>query len=175
MITQTLRASLLAITVAVSPFVLASARAEYSEQNNAALAAAMKDAKTTLEAGLQASEQRGKPISAKFELDDGRLQLSVYTMQGNGFTEVVIDPATGTIAKAETVTDPDDLAAATKQKEAAGNAAVSLLSATQQAVRANNGFRAVRVVPELTGDGPVAQVTLLRGDASRTVSEKLNR
>jgi hypothetical protein len=174
MITPSLRASLLAITVAISPFVLSSARAE-NEQNNAALAAAMKDAKTTLEAGLQTSEQKGRPISGKFEIDDSHLQLSVYTMQGNGLTEVVIHPATGAIAKAETITDSDDFAAATKQKKAAGDTSVSLFSATQQAVRANSGSRAVLVVPELTGDGPVAQVTLLQGDAFKRVSEKLNR
>jgi hypothetical protein len=30
-----------------------------------------------LQQGLAASEQQGKPISAKFEVDDGKLQLSV--------------------------------------------------------------------------------------------------
>jgi hypothetical protein len=47
----------------------------------------MKDATATLQGGLKASEPQGTPISAKFEIADGKLQLSVYTMKGDGFTE----------------------------------------------------------------------------------------
>ena len=50
-------------------------------QDSPALAAAMKNVPTTLEKGLQASERTGKPISAKFEVEDGKLQLSIYTMK----------------------------------------------------------------------------------------------
>jgi hypothetical protein len=35
--------------------------------------------KVSLDDGLRASETRGTPISAKFEIEDGKLQLSVYT------------------------------------------------------------------------------------------------
>src|SRR5205809_4578129 len=81
----------------------------------AALAAAMKDATATLQGGLKASEREGTPISAKFEIEDGKLQLSVYTLKGNDFMEVVADPMTGAIANAEKITDADDLKAATSQ------------------------------------------------------------
>src|SRR5438552_2126737 len=38
-------------------------------------------AKINLQQGLAASEAQGQPISAKFEVDEGKLQLSVYTMK----------------------------------------------------------------------------------------------
>ena len=93
-----------------------SARAEDGEKDLPALAAALKDTKVKLEDGLTASEREGKPISAKFEIDDGKLQLSVYTMKADGFAEVVIDPKTGAIAKAEKITDAEDLEAAAHRK-----------------------------------------------------------
>ena len=61
----------------------------------AALAAAVNDATATLQGGLKASEPEGTPISAKFEIDDGKLQLSVYNMKSDSFMEVVADPRTG--------------------------------------------------------------------------------
>jgi hypothetical protein len=65
----------------------------------AALATALKDTSVTLQDGLKASEREGQPISAKFEIEKGKLQLSVYTMKGNDFFEVVADSKTGAIAK----------------------------------------------------------------------------
>ena len=73
------------------------------EADPAALAAAMKNATATLHGGLRASEAQGTPISAKFEIEDGKLQLSIYTVKGNDFMEVVADPST--IAKAEKIAD----------------------------------------------------------------------
>ena len=113
----------------------------------AALAAAMKNATATLQGGLKASERAGNPISAKFEIEDGKLQLSIYTMKGNDFMEVVADPKTGAIAKAEKITDADDLKAATAQKAAMAKAKVPLLTATETAVKANAGSRAVSIFP----------------------------
>ena len=37
---------------------------------------------------MKASESEGKPISGKFELDEGKLQLSVYTEKARKFYEV---------------------------------------------------------------------------------------
>jgi hypothetical protein len=53
-------------------------------------------------------------------------------------------------------------------------AKVSLLSATEQAVRENAGYRAVSIMPELKDGHPVADVTLLRDDQFKTVAEKLD-
>ena len=65
-------------------------------EDTAELAKALKDTKVTLQDGLKASERDGKPISAKFEIEHDALQLSIYTMKGDDFMEVVEDPKTGT-------------------------------------------------------------------------------
>jgi hypothetical protein len=142
--------------------------------DEAALATAMKNASATLQGGLKASEAQGTPISAKFEIEAGKLQLSVYTMKGNDFMEVVADPNTGAIAKAEKVTDADDLKEAAEQKAAMAKAKTPLLSATETAVNANAGSRAVSIVPELKNGQATAEVTLLQGTAFKKVTEKLD-
>jgi hypothetical protein len=162
----------LALCVAAIGFWSAPAWAEAGE--SPALAAAMKDAATTLQVGLKASEREGTPISAKFEIEDGKLQLSVYTMKGDGFMEVVADPKTGAIAKAEKITDAEDLKAAATQKAAMAKAKVPLLTATDTAVKANTGFRAVSIYPGLKGGQATAEVTLLQGTTFKKVSEKLD-
>jgi len=143
-------------------------------EDTAALAAAMKDATATLQGGLKASAREGTPISAKFEIEDGKLQLSVYTIKGDEFMEVVADPKTGAIAKAEEITDADDLKAAASQKTAMTKAKVPLLTATETAVKANAGSQAVSVYPELQGSSPMAEVTLLQGMTFKKVLEKLD-
>ena len=163
---------LLVATIGLWSAVGATARAE--EGNPAALAAAMKNATATLQGGLRASEAQGTPISAKFEIEDGKLQLSVYTMKGNDFMEVVADPNTGAIAKAEKITDAGDLKEAAEQKAAMAKAKVPLLTATEAAVSANAGFRAVSIVPELKSGQATAEVTLLQGTAFKKVTEKLD-
>jgi hypothetical protein len=149
-----------------------AARAEGGD--SAALAAALKDATATLQDGLKASEREGTPISAKFEIDEGKLQLSVYTMKGDAFAEVVADPKTGAIKEAETIKDADDLKAATAQKAAMAKAKVTLLTATETAVKTNAGSRAVSVYPSLEAGSPTAEVTLLEGAAFKKVTEKLD-
>jgi hypothetical protein len=146
----------------------------WAEADAAALAAALKDATATLQGGLKASEREGTPISAKFEIEDGKLQLSVYTMKGDGFMEVVADPKTGAIAKAEKITDAADLKAAASQKAAMAKAKVPLMTATETAVKANAGFRAVSIYPELKGGQATAEVTLLQGTTFKKVVEKLD-
>jgi hypothetical protein len=163
---------LLVATIGLWSSVGAIARAE--ESNPAALGAAMKNATATLQGGLRASEAQGTPISAKFEIEDGKLQLSVYTIKGNDFMEVVADPQTGAIAKAEKITDPGDLKEATEQKAAMAKAKVPLLTAIETAVRANAGSRAVSIVPELKSGQATAEVTLLQGTTFKKVTEKLD-
>src|SRR5881396_2665711 len=80
------------------------------------------DAKISLQRGLTASAKEGKPISAKYEMEEGKLQLSVYTMKGDNFSEVIVDHKTGKIAKAEPNTHDADLAAAKAQSEAMAKA-----------------------------------------------------
>jgi len=150
----------------------ATARAE--ESDSAALAAAMTSTTATLQGGLKASEAQGTPISAKFEIEDGKLQLSIYTMKGSDFMEIVADPTTGAIAKAEKITDADDLKEAASQKAAMAKAKVLLLTATETAVNANAGSRAVSIVPELRNGQATAEVTLLARSTFKKVTEKLD-
>src|SRR6266571_9565549 len=114
---------------------------KYDDKEHAELAKALKGVKTSLEKGLSASEPQGKPISGKFEVEDGKLQLSVYTMKGDKFSEVIVDHKTGKISKAEPITQGDDLAHATAQSEAMAKAKRSLEAAASEAVKENKGYR----------------------------------
>ena len=164
-----------AVLVAAIGFLGAAVVPAWAEGGDeAALAAAMKNASATLQGGLKASEAQGTPISAKFEIEDGKLQLSVYTMKGSDFMEIVADPNTGAIAKAEKITDADDLKEAAEQEAAMAKAKVPLLTATEEAVNANAGSRAVSIVPELKNGQATAEVTLLQGTAFKKVSQKLD-
>jgi hypothetical protein len=159
--------ALLGIAVLAAPLIA-------EEANPAALATAMQGAKATLEAGLKASEREGKPISAKFEIEDGKLQLSVYTSKDKAFAEVVLDPATAAVTKTEKITDGDDLKEANEQAGAMATAARSLQAATEAAVAANAGFRAVSTVPDLKEGRSVAIVTLLQGTNFKKVTMPLD-
>ena len=145
-----------------------------ADQEHAELAKALKDAKIPLERGLTASAKEGKPISAKYEVEDGKLQLSVYTMKGTNFSEVIVDHKTGKIAKAEPITKGDDLSHAKEQSEAMAKAKRSLGAAASEAVKENQGYRVVSVMPAMKDGHPVADVTLVKGTEWKTVSEKLD-
>jgi hypothetical protein len=45
----------------------------------------LETAKITLEKALEVAAGHGRPISAKFEIEDGKLQLSVYTVKAGKF------------------------------------------------------------------------------------------
>ena len=152
-----------------------SEKAEAAEvaKNAPALAAALKDATVSLEAGLRASESEGKPISGKFEIEDGKLQLSVYTAKGGQFFEVIVDHKTGKITKAEPITEADDLKDAKTQAKAMSQAKSPLADAVAKAVKANNGYRAVSVAAEVEGGAATADVGLLKGSSAKYVDEKL--
>ena len=147
---------------------------KYDDKEHAELAKALKGVKVSLEKGLSASESQGKPISGKFEVEDGKLQLSVYTMKGDKFSEVIVDHKTGKVAKTEAITSGDDLTAAKAQSAAMAKAKLSLRAATENAVKANKGFVAVSVTPSVKDGHPVAEVTLVKGDEFKTASEKLD-
>src|SRR6266545_2002096 len=136
----------------------------HDDKERAELAKALKDAKIPLQQGVTASTKEGKPISAKYEVEDGKLQLSVYTMKGDKFSEVIVDHKAGKVAKAEPITGGDDLTKAKRSFEAAAS----------EAVKENKGFRVVSVMPSLKEGHPMADVTLVKGDQWKTVSEKLD-
>lgn len=155
--------------VAVSLFLASLLHA----QVDAKLSEAVKHAKVSLDAGLKASEREGKPISGKFEFEDGKLQLSVYTEKAGKFYEVIIDHATGKIAKTEEITSGDDLNDAKAQSAAMGHAKKSLRTAVSVAQKAHKGFHAVSITPELKESQPIATVTLAKDGETRTATEKL--
>src|SRR5262245_33484470 len=103
-----------------------------------------------------------------------KLQLSVYTMKGDTFSEVIVDYKTGKVAKSEPITKADDLKDAKAQREAMAKAKRSLAAAASGAEKANAGFHAIAVIPAMKDDHPEAEVTLLKGTEWKTVTAKLD-
>ena len=95
-------------------------------------------------------------------------------MKGDKFAEVIVDHATGKVAKTEAITSGDDLGAAKSQSAAMAKAKRSLREATAQAVKANGGSRAVSVMPALSAGRPIATIKLLQGQTFKTVTEPLD-
>jgi hypothetical protein len=160
--------------VVIALWGLASIQPRAEEKDTAALAAGMKEVQATVEQGLASAGKSGRPISAKFELDDGEVQLSVYVENSMGFREVLANPHTGIAVGATLLTDEGDLKDAQEQSAAMAKATTTLLAATQHAVAANPGARAISIYPELQNGHPVATVTLLRDDTFTKVTEKLD-
>ena len=156
--------------------VLASRVAESQEsaKERTALVAALRANHIALVNGVQAAASTGKPISAKYEYEDGKLQLSVYTEKAGQFFEVVVDHADGNVAKTEKITGGGDLAAARAQTTAMAKAASSLADAIEKALAANPGFSAVRATAALKNGKPVADITLNKGTEFKMVAEPLS-
>src|SRR5262245_47042379 len=127
------------------------------------------DAKITLQQGLTAAAQQGQPISAKFEVEDGKLQLSVYTAKGGKFSEVVVDHMTGKIAKTESISEGEDLAEAKSENAAMEKAKTDLKAAVDKSAAMTSGSRAISVTPALKDGHPVASVTLLADQQFQTI------
>jgi uncharacterized membrane protein YkoI len=142
-------------------------------EDRAELAKALGAAKVSLQQGLAAGEAQGQPISGKFELEHGQLQLSVYTAKGGTFAEVIVDHNTGKVAKTEDITSGDDYTAAKEQAAAMAKTKRSLGAAIDQAVKSNAGFKAVSAYPSLKDGHPVAEVTLVKGQEFTTVTQTL--
>ena len=172
MISRVLRTIVLVAAVGLQGIGAAPAWAE--DDDAAAMAAALKETKLTLQDGLKAGEREGQPISAQFEMDEGKLRLSVYTSKGEEFTEVVADPKTGAIVKSEKITDNDELNDAADQKAAMAKATVSLLAAADAAVKDNAGSLAIAIFPDLRDGHAIAEVILLQGATAKTVTAKLD-
>ena len=146
---------------------------EASSAGDTALGRQVQGAKVSLQRGLSAASARGKPISAKYEMEDGKLQLSVYTTKAGKFWEVIVNHQTGRIAKAEEIKEGEDYTAAKSQVEAMAKAKRSLSEAVSRAVRANKGYHAVSVTPTMESGKPVATITLASGSSSKSVTEPL--
>jgi len=176
-------AAVVVSSLVVCSLVAASAgpaRAETSSvDGRETLTGALQGAWLPLESGLIVSAREGTPLSAKYEIDDGAFQLSVYTSKngsasGDAFVEVIVDYSSGIVLKSVPISDDGDLAAARAQKEAMDRAKRSLAEATASAVRANAGYRAVSATPRLDNGRPMAEIALVRGDEWKIVGEYLD-
>src|SRR5215470_17341035 len=94
--------------------VLLAAAPAFAENGAAkersALAQAMRGAWLPLESGLAVAAREGSPLSAKYEIDDGAFQLSVYAMKtdtsvAESFVEVIVDFNAATLAKVDAIAD----------------------------------------------------------------------
>src|SRR5438093_434069 len=122
------------VLLLATPIVRAVDNDDDEAKDQSAVTKALPQAKVSLDQALASSEREGKPISAKFEVEDGKLQLSVYTMKGDRFSEVVVDHLTGKVLKAEAITGGEDLASAKSQSEAMAKAKKTLRAAVGEAL-----------------------------------------
>jgi hypothetical protein len=140
-----------------------------SDKEKAELAPVVAGAKVTLEQGLLTSKKNGKPVSAKFEIENGKPQLSVYTIKdGSKYFEVIVDQTSGEIAKADPITGGDDLAQAKEQNDGMFRATRELREAVKEAKRDNPGYSAVSVWSEMKDNHSVATVTLVKDNDWKT-------
>jgi hypothetical protein len=103
------------------------------DQEQAELANALSGAKVSLQQGLVASEVEGQPISGKF-------------------FEVIVDHATGKIAKVEPISEGEDLSHARSEKAAMDRAKVKLADAALKSMGLAKGqARNVLVVSDRAG------------------------
>ncbi len=167
------RRHLMVLTAAIAMSSFAPRALHAEERNDAELIKAMGAAKVSLQQGLSAAAEKGQPISAKFELEDGKLQLSVYTAKGGKFSEVIVDHVSGKVTKTEDITEGEDLAAAKAQSAAMTKAKTDLKAAVEKAVGQAGGSRPVSVTPELKAGHAVASVTLAAGQQIKNVEQSL--
>jgi len=156
----------------VAGSLLISASAALAE-DNAVDWKALQQAKVSLQKGLDAARKTGKPISGKFEVENGVLQLSTYTASKGKYFEVIVDYKSGKIAKTEEIKEGEDWTHATEQAKAMAAAKKSLSSAVSKAVGANKSYRAVSAIPSLEDGKPVGTIVLESAKGMKTVTEKL--
>jgi hypothetical protein len=143
-------------------------------ESEGALIKLLGPAKVSLQQALVTSEREGKPISGKFEVEDGRLQLSIYTAKDGKFFEVIVDHVTGEIGKVEPITEGEDLEHAEAQKAAMDRAKVTLAAAVTKAKGYGTRLILVSAVPGLKDGQPIASISFLKGEKLATVTEPLD-
>jgi hypothetical protein len=148
--------------------------ADDDDEGQEALIKLLGAAKINLQQGLAAGEQQGQPISAKFEVDDGRLQLSVYTAKDGKFFEALVNYGTGQVLRIEPITEGEDLAAAKSQVAAMAKANTSLKEAVDKAMVPSPNARVISAVPGLKDGRPIVSIALLDGEQVKTVQQSLD-
>jgi hypothetical protein len=155
--------------VAIALWII-PASAAMTDKDKSELATAVSGAKVTLEQGLLAGKKNGKPISGKFEIENGKPQLSVYTVKdGSKYFEVIVDQTSGDVAKAEPITGGDDLTEAKQQSDGLFRATRELREAVKEARHDHPGYFAVSVLPEMKDCHSRANVLLVKDNDWKTV------
>jgi hypothetical protein len=170
-VNMTRRKMMFAVAIGIATFGSCCATWMAEAADDAALIKALGGVKVSLQQGLTASRQEGQPISGKFELEDGKLQLSVYTAKDGKYSEVIVDHTTGKVAKSEPITEGDDLTHAKSQSAAMAKAKIQLKDAVDKTTKAEVDSRAVSVAPEVKGGHSVASIVLLKGAQLQTVTQ----
>lgn len=161
-------------SISVGALLMAGVAQAQATKAQATLAAALRGGNhVALAAGIEAAVATGKPISAQYEVEDGKLQLSVFTEKDGAYTEVFVDHMTGKVAKTEKITTGEDLKDAKAQSRASAKAKSTLASALARALAANAGYTAVEITPVLEGGRPVADITLMKDGQFKSVFEPL--
>jgi hypothetical protein len=162
------KAAIAFLSVLVAALWAGPAKPAMTDKDKAELATAVSGAKVTLEQGLMVSKKNGKPVSAKFEIENGKPQLSVYIVKdGSKYSEVIVDHASGEIAKAEPITG-DDLTEAKKQSDGLFRATREIREAVKEAKHDNPGYLAVSVWPEMKDGHSMANVQLVKDNDWKT-------
>jgi hypothetical protein len=162
------KAAIAFLSVLVAALWAGPAKPAMTDKDKAELATAVSGAKVPLEQGLMVSKKNGKPVSAKFEIENGKPQLSVYIVKdGSKYSEVIVDHASGEIAKAEPITG-DDLTEAKKQSDGLFRATREIREAVKEAKHDNPGYLAVSVWPEMKDGHSMANVQLVKDNDWKT-------
>jgi len=162
------KAAIALLSVLVAAVWAGPAKPAMTDKDKAELATAVSGAKVPLEQGLLVSKKNGKPVSAKFEIENGKPQLSVYIVKdGSKYSEVIVDHASGEIAKAEPITG-DDLTEAKKQSDGLFRATREIREAVKEAKHDNPGYLAVSVWPEMKDGHSMANVMLVKDNDWKT-------
>jgi hypothetical protein len=162
------KAAIALLSVLVAAVWAGPAKPAMTDKDKAELATAVSGAKVPLEQGLMVSKKNGKPVSAKFEIENGKPQLSVYIVKdGSKYSEVIVDHASGEIAKAEPITG-DDLTEAKKQSDGLFRATREIREAVKEAKHDNPGYLAVSVWPEMKDGHSMANVQLVKDNDWKT-------
>jgi hypothetical protein len=122
---MTTRSFVIGLAAAVN-LVAVSSSSRADEEFLATVIRELPQAAVSLQQALKTSERKGNPISAEFDVEDGELQISVYTSQGEQFDEVTIDPKSGSIKGAKPLSDAKEINDAQAQSAALGKSKLPL-------------------------------------------------
>ena len=132
--------------------------------------------KITLQQGMTAAEEQGQVISAKFELEDdkldGKFQVSIFVTKGGKFNEVIVSFLNGKPGKPEALAG-EELAEGKSQSAAMAKAKITLKAAVDKAVSQAEGYRAIGITPSLKDGHAVATVVLLKDTEFKKVEVSL--